>query len=624
LLKKIIRLSRFNKQLILITFDSIILILVLFLSFSLRLGYWYLPDNILLLMIYCSPLIGIPIFIKFGLYHSIIRYIGFKSLWTVFKAVSLYALIWGIIGFLAAVYGIPRSVVLINWLLTLIAVGGIRLIARWLLIDNKQINATNVVVYGAGSAGRQLFIALLTSIEYKPIAFIDDNDELQGQSINGVDVISSIDCLEYIKKHDVSEVLLAIPSASRKRRHEIIDFLISSSVAVRSLPSFSDLAQGKIQIEDLHEISVKDLLGRTSIIPDKKLMKKNITDKVVFVSGAGGSIGSELCKQILFLRPKILILYELNEFALYSIDSHLTGNFSPDVKVISILGSVNNTKRLSNIFKKFKVNTIYHAAAYKHVPMVESNCSEGVLNNIFGTLSCATTAIAERVETFVLISTDKAVRPTNTMGATKRFSEMILQALAESQNTTRFSIVRFGNVLDSSGSVIPLFKKQISIGGPITVTDPKIIRYFMTIPEAVELVIQAGSIGNGGEIFLLDMGKPILIADLAKKMIILSGLQVKDKNNPNGDIEIIYTGLRYGEKLYEELLIGENSSKTSHPKIMCAKEDFLKWELLQEIVDELKKSIDSNNQKQLRSLLIKAVPEFKPQSEIRDILYEDN
>ena len=470
----------------------------------------------------------------------------------------------------------------------------------------------------------QLFTALLESIEYKPIAFIDDNDELQGQSINGVDVISSIECLEYIKKHEVSEVLLAIPSASRKRRNKIIDFLISSSVVVRALPSFSELAQGKIQIEDLHEISVKDLLGRTSVIPDKKLMEKNITDKVVFVSGAGGSIGSELCKQILFLRPKILILYELNEFALYSIDSHLTGNFSPDVKVISILGSVNNTKRLGNIFKKFKVNTIYHAAAYKHVPMVESNSSEGILNNIFGTMSCATTAIAERVETFVLISTDKAVRPTNTMGATKRFSEMILQALAESQNATRFSIVRFGNVLDSSGSVIPLFKKQIKAGGPITVTDSKIIRYFMTIPESVQLVIQAGSIGIGGEIFLLDMGKPVLIDDLAKKMITLSGLQVKDKNNPNGDIEIIYTGLRYGEKLFEELLIGDNSTKTSHPKIMCAHEDFLSWDKLQKISNELEKAIDLNDQKKLRSLLIKAIPEFKPQSEIRDILYIDS
>ena len=605
-------------------FDSVILITVLFLSFSLRLGYWYLPSGNILYMILCSPLIAIPIFIRFGLYRSIIRYIGLKSLWAVVKAVSLYALIWGIIGFMAAVYGIPRSVILINWLMALISIGGVRLIARWFLIDNHQNDACNVVIYGAGSAGRQLFTALIDSIEYRPIAFIDDNIELQGQSINGVNVISSVNCLEFIKKNKVSEVLLAIPSATRKRRNEIIDYLISASLIVRALPSVSKLAQGKIQIEDLHEISIKDLLGRTSVIPDKKLMEKNITNKVVFVSGAGGSIGSELCKQILFLKPKILILYELNEFALYSIDSHLSEIFLPDVKIISILGSVNNPKRLSNIFKKFKVNTIYHAAAYKHVPMVEFNSSEGVVNNIFGTISCAKIAISEKVETFVLISTDKAVRPTNTMGATKRFSEMILQALSKEQKKTRFTIVRFGNVLDSSGSVIPLFKKQISSGGPITVTDPKIIRYFMTIPEAVELVIQAGSIGNGGEIFLLDMGKPILIVDLAKKMIALSGLQVKDNNNPNGDIEIIYTGLRSGEKLFEELLIGENATKTSHPKIMCVHEDFLKWVKLQEIADELEKAIDVNDQKKLRTLLIKAIPEFKPQSEIRDILYLDN
>ena len=623
MLKKLITLSRSNKQLILVFFDSIILITALFLSFSLRLGYWYLPNYNILLMIFCAPIIAIPIFIRFGLYRSIIRYIGFKSLWSVVKAVSLYALIWGILGFMAAIYGIPRSVILINWVVALISIAGARLIARWLLVDNNPIDASNVVIYGAGSAGRQLFIALMDSVEYKPIAFIDDNVELQGQSINSVNVISSINCLDYIKKHEVSEVLLAIPSATRKRRDEIINFLISSSLVVRALPSFSQLAQGKIKIEDLHEISIKDLLGRSSVTPDKKLMEKNITDKVVFVSGAGGSIGSELCKQILYLQPKILILYELNEFALYSIDNYLSENLLPEVKIISILGSVNNKKRLSNIFKKFKVNTIYHAAAYKHVPMVESNTSEGVLNNIFGTISCAETAISEKVETFVLISTDKAVRPTNTMGATKRFSEMVLQALSKQQNITRFSIVRFGNVLDSSGSVIPLFKKQIKAGGPITVTDSKIIRYFMTIPESVQLVIQAGSIGLGGEIFLLDMGKPVLIVDLAKKMIALSGLQVKDQNNPGGDIEIIYTGLRYGEKLYEELLIGDNASSTSHPKIMCANEDFLSWGKLKKIADELEKAINLNDHKKLRSLLIKAIPEFKPQSEIRDILYTD-
>jgi len=623
LLIKLLSLSRAKKKLILIVFDSTILIAALFVSFSLRLGYWYSPDYNVLLMIFCSPFIAIPIFIRFGLYKSIIRYIGFRSLWSVIKAVSLYALIWGILGFMVAIYEIPRSVILINWLVTLMSIGGFRLTSRWLLIDSKKIHASNVLIYGAGSAGRQLYIALKDSVEYKPIAFIDDSSELQGQSINGVSVISSVNCLEYITKHKVSEVLLAIPSATRKRRNEIINFLISSSVIVRALPSYSKLAQGKIQIEDLHKISIKDLLGRSSVIPDNELMEKNITNKVVFVSGAGGSIGSELCKQILHLQPKMLILYELNEFALYTIDSYLVGNILSKVKIISILGSVNNTKRLDNIFRKFKVNTIYHAAAYKHVPMVEFNSSEGVLNNIFGTISCVEAAIAEKVETFVLISTDKAVRPTNTMGATKRFSEMVLQALSIYQNTTRFSIVRFGNVLDSSGSVIPLFKKQIKAGGPITVTDPKIIRYFMTIPESVQLVIQAGSLGIGGEIFLLDMGEPVLIVDLAKKMIALSGLQVKDKKNPNGDIEITFTGLRHGEKLYEELLIGDNATSTSHPKIMCAKEEFLNWKKLKLIINELEKAIDLNDQKKLRSLLMKAIPEFKPQSEIKDILYTD-
>jgi len=623
LLIKLLSLSRAKKKLILIVFDSTILIAALFVSFSLRLGYWYSPDYNVLLMIFCSPFIAIPIFIRFGLYKSIIRYIGFRSLWSVIKAVSLYALIWGILGFMVAIYEIPRSVILINWLVTLMSIGGFRLTSRWLLIDSKKIHASNVLIYGAGSAGRQLYIALKDSVEYKPIAFIDDSSELQGQSINGVSVISSVNCLEYITKHKVSEVLLAIPSATRKRRNEIINFLISSSVIVRALPSYSKLAQGKIQIEDLHKISIKDLLGRSSVIPDNELMEKNITNKVVFVSGAGGSIGSELCKQILHLQPKMLILYELNEFALYTIDSYLVGNILSKVKIISILGSVNNTKRLDNIFRKFKVNTIYHAAAYKHVPMVEFNSSEGVLNNIFGTISCVEAAIAEKVETFVLISTDKAVRPTNTMGATKRFSEMVLQALSIYQNTTRFSIVRFGNVLDSSGSVIPLFKKQIKAGGPVTVTDPKIIRYFMTIPESVQLVIQAGSLGVGGEIFLLDMGEPVLIVDLAKKMIALSGLQVKDKKNPNGDIEITFTGLRHGEKLYEELLIGDNATSTSHPKIMCAKEEFLNWKKLKLIINELEKAIDLNDQKKLRSLLMKAIPEFKPQSEIKDILYTD-
>ena len=623
IIKNLINLSRFYKQTILIAIESLILILVLYASFVIRLGYFYIPIQPILALIIAAPIIAMPIFIKYGLYNSIIRYMGLKSAWDIAKAVSLYSLIWGVVVFLTAVYGIPRSVILINWLFAIISILGFRLFARWILLNKHQINAINVLIYGAGSAGRQLYIALKDSREYKPIAFIDDNDTLHGKSINGINVISPTKVFNFIKKNDISEILLAIPSASRKRRNEIIKLLISNSVLVRTLPSLSKIAQGKIQIDDLFKINIDDLLGRKSIKPDNALMKKNITNKVVFVTGAGGSIGSEMCRQILALKPKILILYELNEFSLYSISSHLSEINNNKVQVKSILGSVNDEQRLSNVFQKYDVQTIYHTAAYKHVPMVEFNSSQGVINNIFGTVCCAKAAISNNVATFVLISTDKAVRPTNTMGATKRFSEMMLQALSVSQKITCFSIVRFGNVLDSSGSVIPLFKKQIKAGGPVTVTDPKIIRYFMTIPEAVELVIQAGSMSRGGEVFLLDMGEPILILDLAKKMIALSGLHIKDDNNPDGDIEISFTGLRSGEKLYEELLIGQNAKETPHSKIMSANEEFLKLDDLEIILGELKTAIGENNMVNLRKLLIKAIPEFKPQSKVQDLMHFD-
>jgi len=405
------------------------------------------------------------------------------------------------------------------------------------------------------------------------------------------------------------------------RRNEIINFLEPYPILVRSLPGVAEIAQGKVKVSDLHEISIQDLLGRDPVPANHKLLNLNVADKIVMITGAGGSIGSELCRQVLLLKPKLLILYELNEFALYTIDKELLGLNVIDIKIFPILGSVNNTKRLSRVFKKFGVQTIYHAAAYKHVPMVEFNNTEGVSNNIFGTLNIAKTAINEDVETFVLISTDKAVRPTNTMGATKRFAEMILQALSAEQNGTRFTMVRFGNVLDSSGSVIPLFKQQIKEGGPVTVTDEEIIRYFMTIPEAVELVIQAGSMGQGGDVFVLDMGEPVRIADLARKIIHLSGLQVKDSDNLNGDIEIKYTGLRSGEKLYEELLIGDNVIGTDNPMIMRAQEDMMAWGKLKLILDELEVAVNDDNQKKLRALLIKAVPEFKPQCDIKDLLY---
>jgi len=442
------------------------------------------------------------------------------------------------------------------------------------------------------------------------------------QSINGVEVISPIDFEQLISKQTVTEVLLAIPNASRARRKEIIYFLEPFPVLVRSLPSVSELAQGKVKIADLREVTIKDLLGRDAVVANQELLSLNIFNKVVMVTGAGGSIGSELCRQIVLLNPKLLILFELSEYALYKIDRELSKSAS-NIEILPLLGTVNNKHRLNHILKRFNVQTIYHAAAYKHVPMVEFNNTEGVSNNIFGTLCCAEVAIKQKVETFVLISTDKAVRPTSTMGTTKRFAELVLQALSINQTETRFTMVRFGNVLGSSGSVIPLFKQQIDEGGPVTVTNAKMIRYFMTIPEAVELVIQAGAMGKGGDVFVLNMGEPVPILDLAKRMIRLTGLQVKDKSNPNGDIEIKYTGVRPGEKLYEELLVGSNISTTDHPMIMRAEEETLAWDELNSILKGLEVAINNSDHQELRNLLIKAVPDFKPQSGITDLLFSE-
>ncbi|WP_428087104.1 polysaccharide biosynthesis protein [Candidatus Thioglobus sp.] len=646
MIKYIIKISRLKKQLIMLLIDAALLVSILLISFSIRLGYWYFPPADLIWVVLGAPLLAVPIFVRFGLYHAIIRYIGFKALWAVMQAVTLYALVWGIAGFMIAASGIPRSIILINWVLTLLAIGGVRLIARLVLSNNIEFSMFNVelnsksthqsdkkrvLIYGAGDAGIQLISALEHSSEYKPVGFIDDSKALQGHQIKGLKVYS-LDVIEaMIDKLKIKEVLIAMPSASRTKRLSIINQLEAYPVLVRVLPGVAELAQGKVSIADLRKVSIKDLLGRDTAAPNQALLGKNITDKVIMVTGAGGSIGSELCRQIVFLKPKALILYEMSELALYTIDQELSQlkEYRPDAKgkvsantplIVPMLGSVNNKNRLSNIFKRFSVNTIYHAAAYKHVPMVEFNNTEGVDNNLFGTLNCAQAAIDAGVETFVLISTDKAVRPTNTMGATKRSAELVLQALANKQNATKFTMVRFGNVLGSSGSVIPLFKQQIKDGGPVTVTDINIIRYFMTIPESVELVIQAGAMGTGGDVFVLDMGKPVRIDDLAKKMIRLSGLKVKDKTHPEGDIEIQYTSLRPGEKLYEELLIGDNVSKTDNPLIMRAKEAALSWDELKPILDGLEKAVEDCDHVKLRALLIQAVPGFKPQCEISDIL----
>ena len=619
----LINLSRFQKQLVLLVFDSVALVAILLASFSIRLGYLYVPGSDLVWVVLATPCIAIPVFVRFGLYRAVIRYIGFKALWSIVQAVSLYALLWSLIGFMASVDGIPRSVILINWLLGIVIIGGSRMVGRWLLSGGQDEKMTRVIIYGAGSAGRQLSIALTQSAEYRPVAFVDDNPQLQRQSINGIEVFSRKDLDRLVEKKNATEVLLAMPSISRIQRNEIIHFLEPYKLLVRSLPGVSDLAQGKVKVADLREVSIKDLLGRDSVAPNEKLLKIKISDKVVMVTGAGGSIGSELCRQILFLKPKQLILFEISEYALYQIERELDEIGMPYAGIFPILGSVQDRGRLEKICKHFGVQTIYHAAAYKHVPLVEYNNSEGVLNNTFGTKIIAEVAIDAKVETFVLISTDKAVRPSNTMGATKRAAELVLQALSDQDHSTCFTIVRFGNVLDSSGSVIPLFKKQIKDGGPITVTDANMVRYFMTIHEAVELVIQAGAMCKGGDVFVLDMGEPVRIYDLATRMIQLSGLHVFDDDNPDGDIEIKCIGLRPGEKLYEELLVGDNTSETDNPLILRAKEAMLDWVILKPILDQLHEATKKSDQEKVRELLIEIVPDFKPQCDIADLLFSN-
>jgi len=519
----------------------------------------------------------------------------------------------------------------------LLVVGGSRFIARWWLADTysqlggkvaKDCCVKKVIIYGAGRAGVQLASALAYGQELTPVAFLDDDKLLHKHKVNGLRIYSMTSLSYLIERHEVTEVLLAIPSATRARRSEIIRLLEPYPVHVRTMPGLTDMAQGKVKFDELQEVDIADLLGRDAVEPDQTLFHANITGKIVMVTGAGGSIGSEICRQIIQLQPEKLILFELNEFVLYSIDKELNHSASQQkekrmFEIIPILGSVTDQHRVEKVCKAFNIETIYHTAAYKHVPLVEQNPCEAIKNNVFGTLSVAQAAITVKVETFVLISTDKAVRPTNTMGATKRFAELILQGLSLKKNHhTRFTMVRFGNVLGSSGSVIPLFREQIARGGPVTVTDPRIIRYFMTIPEASQLVIQAGAMGLGGDVFVLDMGEPIRIVDLAKRMINLSGLEVRDKNHPDGEVEISYTGLRPGEKLYEELLIGDNVSDTAHQRIMRAEEDVIPWEELDNRLQLLTEALTNDDLDEMRALLKQSVSGFVPQCDINDLIWK--
>ena len=584
---RVLNLNRLFKNIITAIVDYIILVSSLWLSLYLvNQSYLYSKE---LLLSFFMPFIAILIFFKFDLYRSVIRFISFRAFWEIVKAVSLFIVILGLAIFITPFFDFLSYGVLINyWALTLLFICGIRMSASWIL-SNQISPSSRVLIYGAGSAGLQLATALKFSKEMKPVAFLDEDISFQKSFVNGLEVFSPSELTNVIEKKQVQEVLIAIPSAGRSVLKRILKDIEKYPIKVRVLPGVAELALGKVSVSELKEVEIEDLLGREVALPNQTLLEQNIKNKVVMVTGAGGSIGSELCRQIIKHQPSSLILFEVSEYSIYSIEKELR-DLNRSIPVIPLLGNVADKTRVIDICQTFKVNTIYHAAAYKHVPLVEMNPIEGIKNNIFGTLHCVEAAIESHVDTFVLISTDKAVRPTNIMGATKRFSELILQALASknrnsSEQRTLITMVRFGNVLDSAGSVVPLFREQIKNGGPLTITDPEIIRYFMSIPEAAELVIQAGAMSSGGEVFVLDMGEQIKIIDLAKRMIRLSGMEVKDEDHPKGDIEIEITGLRHGEKLYEELLLGNELIPTQHKRIFQAHEEGIPWTKIQSILD---------------------------------------
>ena len=606
MLSPLIKMNSLNKTIMLSAIDGIMLIFVIFLSFSIRLGHWHWPAENLALVAIFSPLIAAPFFKFFGVYSHIVRYTGLSSVFIIAKAVTFYAFSWGLMAYLISADGIPRSVIIINWLLALILLSGSRFIAMFLLSNNTSKDKKRIMIFGAGDAGRQIFNALSQSDRYRVIGFFDDSLDMQGRRINNTKIYSFDDLDKLVEQHQIQEIFIAINALSASRKKEILDCINSYPISVKILPTFSEIAEGKISLESFKEIEIDDLLGREPVKAKVNLLKKNISGKNVLVTGSGGSIGSELSRQILKLKPNKLILYDHSEIALYAIDQELKCN-----NVFPILGSTLDQELFQDVLKKFSIQTIYHAAAYKHVPMVEKNVISGLKNNILGTLFTAKLALNSKVEAYVLISSDKAVRPTNIMGASKRISELILQAFSEQKKQTKFVMVRFGNVLNSSGSVIPLFRDQISRGGPVTVTHKEIVRYFMTISEAVELVIQAGALAESGEVCVLNMGEPVRIVELAKKMISLSGCSLKDKNNPDGDIEIIYTGLRPGEKLYEELLVGVNAIVTDHPMIFKEQENCLTFEQLNKLLGRLNKSMDEYRLDKVISLVKILVPEYQ-------------
>lgn len=625
----VLALPRLIKRVVVLLLDLSLCILTVWLAYYLRLGEFISLSGNAIVAIGVSVGLALPIFIVSGLYRAIFRYSGWPALLTVTRAVAIYGLLYASIFTAVGVKDVPRTIGIIQPILLLLFVGASRAFARVWLGDQyrsilKRSARPKVLIYGAGSNGRQLVAAMASSHDMEVVGFLDDDDRLQGHVLNGLPIYSPADLTSLVTTLSISNVLLALPNVTRKRRNDILNQIRMAHVSVRTLPSMTDLAQGKVSIADVRELDVDDLLGREPVMPNHILLAKNVHKKVVMVTGAGGSIGSELCRQIAVIGPVKLLLIEQSEFALYTIHKELEEKLkNMDITLVPLLASAQDEDRMREIISTWHPDTIYHAAAYKHVPLVEHNPAAGIKNNVLGTLYTAQAAAENGVTNFVLISTDKAVRPTNVMGASKRLAEMALQALAADTKyaATKFSMVRFGNVLDSSGSVVPKFRQQIRDGESITLTHPEVTRYFMTIPEAAQLVIQAGAMAKGGDVFLLDMGQPVKIMDLARRIIELSGLIVRDEQNPDGDVEIEITGLRPGEKLYEELLIGDNPQSTLHPRIMRAQEDFIPWGKFEHKLKSLEIALNVNDVSVIRLILEQLVAGYLPSDAIMDWVY---
>ena len=622
--KNIIDLPRYTKRIIAIIIDIGVCILCTWLAFYLRLEKFIQINDVTTLAVEISVLLAIPIFWLMGLYKTVFRFQGSSIIFTVFIATFTYALIYFAVIGIYGISGIPRSIGIIQPILLFLSISTSRLSIRFLLLTSfkKSKNKTNVLIYGAGSAGRQLLTSLENNLEMKVFGFLDDDPQFHKQIILGQTVYDPLNIDKLINTKNIDIVLLALPSINRQKRNQIINTLNKYRIIVKTLPSVQDIVEGKVSVSDIKDLTIEDLLSRDQVQPNLELLSKNINSKVVMVTGAGGSIGSEISRQIIKLKPKKLLLIELNEFSLYKISEELK-NTNQNIKIISLLLNIQNQSKIEGVFKTFNIDTVYHTAAYKHVPLVEENICESFKNNVFGTVVLAKAVLKYNISNFVFISSDKAVRPTNIMGATKRLAEICVQSIYDNQNQqSKFAIVRFGNVLQSSGSVIPKFKKQIKEGGPVTLTHLEITRYFMTITEASELVIQAGAMAEKCEVFVLDMGKSVKIKDLIYKMIKLSGLSIKDNKNLDGDIEVKITGLRPGEKLYEELLLGDNPQKTFHEKIQKAQDPFISFNKLKINLDNISNLIEENKVEEVKNMLSKLVPSYQSNSKIVDHFYE--